>query len=243
LVRVHWTKSKLLEWKTFSDAERIARSDLMGFFKAMLVAPAIATAVLVCLILLRPEVLLEAGPLLAMWFVSPAVAWWLSRPILPTPVELTRKQLVFLRRSARKTWRYFETFVTEDDNWLPPDNVEMNPGEVIASRTSPTNIGMALLADLAAHDLGISRSPVCSTARKRRSARCRRWNIIEAIFSTGTTHELWNHLIRCTFRPSTAEILPDISMSLAAVSKNSSTPNTSGAYLRWPHRYAGHSAG
>ncbi len=41
-----------------------------------------------------------------------------------------------------------------DDNWLPPDNIQQNPSLVIASRTSPTNIGMALLADLAAYDFG-----------------------------------------------------------------------------------------
>ncbi len=154
LVRVHWTKSRLLEWKTSSDSERSARSDLRGFFQAMLVAPILASVVFLWLILLRPEVAWTAGPLLAMWFVSPAVAWWLSRPILPAPVKLTQKQYVFLRRLSRRTWRYFETFVTEDENWLPPDNVQMNHDEVIASRTSPTNIGMALLADLAAYDFG-----------------------------------------------------------------------------------------
>ncbi len=168
LVRVHWTKSKLLEWKTSSDAERSARSDMKGFFRAMLVAPTIAAATLVYLILLRPEVLLVAGLLLAMWIISPAVAWWLSRPILPTPVKLTMKQHIFLRRTARKTWRYFETFVTEEENWLPPDNVQMNPGEVIASRTSPTNIGMALLADLAAHDFGYI-SVACLLDRTRKT--------------------------------------------------------------------------
>lgn len=168
LVRVHWTKSNLLEWKTSSDAAHSARSDLTGFFRAMLVAPGIASATLICLILLRPEVLLVAGPLLAMWFVSPAFAWWLSRPIVPTPVKLSQKQHVFLRRTARKTWRYFETFVTEEENWLPPDNVQMNPGEVIASRTSPTNIGMALLADLAAHDFGYI-SAACLLDRTRKT--------------------------------------------------------------------------
>ena len=167
LVRVHWTKSKLLEWKTSGDTDRSARSDLKSFFRAMLVAPGIATVTLTCLILQRPQFLLVAGPLLGLWFVSPAVAWWLSRPIVPRPVNLTQTQHIFLRRMSRKTWRYFETFVTEDDNWLPPDNVQMNPGEVIASRTSPTNIGMALLADLAAYDFGyISASCLLDRTRK-----------------------------------------------------------------------------
>src|SRR5207248_258479 len=35
-----------------------------------------------------------------------------------------------------------------------PDNYQEPPAEAIASRTSPTNIGVALLADLAACDFG-----------------------------------------------------------------------------------------
>ena len=75
-----------------------------------------------------------------------------------------------LRRTARKTWRYFETFVTADDGWLPPDNYQESGGEPrLARRTSPTNIGMGLLSTLAAHDLGY-----LTTDRAARRARPRR---------------------------------------------------------------------
>ena len=65
-----------------------------------------------------------------------------------------QEQLIFLRRTARKTWHFFETFVTAQENWLPPDNFQEIPAPAIASRTSPTNIGLALLANLAARDFG-----------------------------------------------------------------------------------------
>ena len=55
---------------------------------------------------------------------------------------------------AHKTWRYFETFIGPEDHALPPDNVQLVPELTVAHRTSPTNIGMALLATLAAHDFG-----------------------------------------------------------------------------------------
>ena len=55
---------------------------------------------------------------------------------------------------ARRTWRFFETFVGAEDNWLPPDNFQEDPVPVIAHRTSPTNIGLLGLATVAAHDLG-----------------------------------------------------------------------------------------
>jgi hypothetical protein len=70
------------------------------------------------------------------------------------PVDLTRDQLAFLRRMARKTWHFFETFVTAEENWLPPDNFQEDPSPLVAARTSPTNIGLGLLANLAARDLG-----------------------------------------------------------------------------------------
>ena len=77
-----------------------------------------------------------------------------ASPLNPLAPDLTAEQLTFLRRTARKTWHFFETFVTAQENWLPPDNFQEVPVPTIASRTSPTNIGLALLANLAARDLG-----------------------------------------------------------------------------------------
>ena len=67
---------------------------------------------------------------------------------------MSAEQLTFLRRIARKTWHFFETFVTAQENWLPPDNFQEEPSPAVAARTSPTNIGLALLANLAARDFG-----------------------------------------------------------------------------------------
>ena len=154
LVRVHWTRRRLLEWRTSSDSERSASSDLVGFCRTMSVAPLTAALSLVTIAVVNPQTLAIASPFLIAWGASPAIAWWLSR-LIPLPVvRLNDPQRQFLRKMARRTWRYFEVFVTAEDNWLPPDNVHVNPREVIASRTSPTNIGMALLADLAAFDFG-----------------------------------------------------------------------------------------
>ena len=59
-----------------------------------------------------------------------------------------------LRLIARRTWRFFETFVTPTDNMLPPDNFQEDPKPVVAHRTSPTNIGLYLLSAVAARDFG-----------------------------------------------------------------------------------------
>jgi hypothetical protein len=67
---------------------------------------------------------------------------------------LTAEQNLFLRRLSRKTWAFFETFVGPQDHWLPPDNYQEHPVGVVAHRTSPTNMGLVLLANLSAYDLG-----------------------------------------------------------------------------------------
>ncbi len=161
LFRLHWSKRGLLEWRTSSESERGARADLVGFFRTMRVAPAVAfvAAILMMFKDINATLFLTL-PLLGLWLASPAIAWYLSRPIPIVPTRLSCDQQLFLRKLARKTWRYFETFVTAEDNWLPPDNVQVNPNQAIASRTSPTNIGMGLLADLAAFDFGY-----CTVAR------------------------------------------------------------------------------
>ena len=59
-----------------------------------------------------------------------------------------------LRRIARRTWLFFETFVATNEHGLPPDNYQDDPQPLIAHRTSPTNIGMYLLATVSARDFG-----------------------------------------------------------------------------------------
>ena len=95
-----------------------------------------------------------ASPILGLWFSSPAIAWWVSRRIRRREARLSFGQTIFLRKLARKTWAFFEEFVSLEDNWLPPDNYQEHPVEVIAHRTSPTNIGLYLLSNLTAYDFG-----------------------------------------------------------------------------------------
>jgi cellobiose phosphorylase len=155
LVRLLFTRKRLLEWQTASDAERTARSSLPGFYATMWIAPLVALGSGVFLAMTQPSQLLLTMPILGLWLASPWIAWRISQPIEPSALPQSKpRQLAFLRRTARKTWRFFETFVTAQDNWLPPDNFQEEPVPVVASRTSPTNMGLALLANLAASDFG-----------------------------------------------------------------------------------------
>ena len=73
-------------------------------------------------------VLMLPAPLLLLWFLSPSIAWWISQPRVPDVFEPTAAQTRFLRVLARQTWAFFDTHVGPADHWLPPDNVQEQPG-------------------------------------------------------------------------------------------------------------------
>ena len=145
---------RLLEWKPSSESNRNNRNDILTTFRLMWIAPLIVAGTGIALIALRPEVMVIAAPILWLWLVSPAIAWWISLPTAQREAKLTAGQCLFLRLVARKTWGYFETFVGPEDHWLPPDNFQEYRGVGVAHRTSPTNMGLGLLANLSAYDFG-----------------------------------------------------------------------------------------
>ncbi|MEP6636067.1 MAG: glucoamylase family protein [Acidobacteriota bacterium] len=145
---------RLLEWVTAAEAEGSARHDIAAFLRYMVPAELLAIETLILTLSVRPRALPYAAPFIIIWALSPLVAFWVSRGTPPAPREMTGEDLRFARLVARRTWRFFETFVGPEDNWLPPDNLQEDPKPVIAHRTSPTNIGMLLLSTLSAHDFG-----------------------------------------------------------------------------------------
>ena len=150
-MRMLFTRRGLLLWHMSSYTSRNARRTLIDFVKEMWVAPVMVLALALSL---NGSSLLFCAPVLLLWLLSPALAWWISLPLVSPVPDLSAEQRLFLRASARRTWRYFADFVGPEENWLPPDNFQEYPEPVIASRTSPTNIGMSLLADLSAYDFG-----------------------------------------------------------------------------------------
>lgn len=156
--RMQVSRRRLLEWNPSSEVDRALASrggsGLAASFRAMWPAPALAGGVAIHLAGSNPAALAVAGPILLLWFASPVIAWWVSRPLARRKSTLTVEQTLFLRRISRRTWAFFDTFVGPDDHWLPPDNTQKYRVAAVAHRTSPTNMGMALLANLSAYDFG-----------------------------------------------------------------------------------------
>lgn len=152
-VRMLFTRRGLMVWHMKSYTRRNARHTLSDFFVEMWIGPALAIG-MAFLLGISGEEWLYCVPVLLLWLLSPLLGWWISKPLLKPVRDLSNAQRVFLGSAARRTWRFFEEFVGPGDNWLPPDNFQEYPASTIARRTSPTNIGMSLLAHLAAYDFG-----------------------------------------------------------------------------------------
>ena len=136
-------------------------------------APAYALMLALTVSTIRPDLFVFACPFIFAWLLSPVIAWKISQPSITETKELSNRQKLFLRKLSRKIWSFFDAYIGAEDNWLPPDNIQQMPRFsslneklpldnsvskapeiVVAHRTSPTNIGLALLSCLAANDFG-----------------------------------------------------------------------------------------
>jgi len=154
LYRLGVSRRRLLEWTTASEVEASCSGKLSAHYKIMGACVASGLLVAGLLLVVQPSALLVAAPMLLAWAAGPLIAWWISLPYPCKAIAATGAEQRQLRRWARQTWHYFDTFGGEADHWLPPDHAQGDPPTTIAPRTSPTNIGLALLSGLTAYDLG-----------------------------------------------------------------------------------------
>jgi cyclic beta-1,2-glucan synthetase len=155
LYRVYVTRHNLLEWVTAAQSQSGSALSLGGIYHRMCGAVVLAIAAGALVTFARPESWLIAAPFVLLWALSPVAARWISLPPRTNREQLLSEDAVrLLRLTARRTWNFFETFVTSEDHDLPPDNFQEEPTPVVAHRTSPTNLGLYLLSTVAAHDFG-----------------------------------------------------------------------------------------
>jgi len=155
LFRLIVSRRNLLEWVTAAQAKVSLRLDLIGYYRQMAGGVAVAVVAALLVAWLEPGAWPVAAPFVMLWLLSPAIARWISLPTRAARLPpLSAADTRALRLVARRTWRFFETFVTAEDHMLPPDNFQEDPVPVIAHRTSPTNLGLYLLTVVAACDFG-----------------------------------------------------------------------------------------
>lgn len=154
IYRLLVSRRHLLEWTTAAQAATGQRPSLSAFYRQMSGALAIAVFAVFVSVISGSSTWPLAVPLALAWMASPALAKWISgSPSSDARLPVSDAEMRTLRLTARRTWRFFETFVTPADNMLPPDNFQEDP-DALAHRTSPTNIGLYLLSVVSARDLG-----------------------------------------------------------------------------------------
>ena len=155
LVRMAFTRRRLLEWVTAAQAKRLAGFAFENFLWPLRGATIVAIGATAIVLWLNPAGMAFAAPFIVLWWGSPIIARIISLPPRKTAREpVSQDDVLRLRPAGRRIWHFFETFVGAQDHWLPPDNFQETPQPIVAHRSSPTNFGLYLLAILAARDFG-----------------------------------------------------------------------------------------
>ena len=153
IYRIKISKQNLLEWVTSEDAERQNKNSLLTYYKILL------PNVIAGIILITVGITIQVVPFVIfgiLYLIAPTVTWHISREeVEELPLDkIDIKNVEYLKEVAKRTWKFFEDNINEENNFLPPDNYQEDRKERIAHRTSPTNIGLGLLSICSSYDLG-----------------------------------------------------------------------------------------
>ena len=152
LYRVCISHMNLLEWMTSEEAEKQAKSNITAYIKQMWFNIFIGTIEVACGIWANSIYRIVLG---VIWIIAPEVMWYISQKVNKIkPIEkLNSEEKEYLMEIGRKTWSFFEQYLTKENNYLIPDNYQEDRREKIVPRTSSTNIGLSLLAVISAYDM------------------------------------------------------------------------------------------
>lgn len=159
LYRVWVSGRRLLEWESAYITELRLQSGASRFGSEMLPGVFLSLALGYGLIALESPSIAFAVLFVILWVLSPIIATVVSAPIRSKVYNLRDADREYLRLIGWDTWRYFDELMTEERNYLPPDNIQLAPSSTVAERTSPTNIGLAFLSIVSALDLGFVSLP------------------------------------------------------------------------------------
>ncbi|MCA1179860.1 MULTISPECIES: glycoside hydrolase family 94 protein [unclassified Pantoea] len=154
LWRLGISRRNLSEWTSHSSDSDKGSSSVARFYKSMWMNVVSGMLLAVLTTLVGPHLLPIALPVTFLWCLTPLLMSWLSLQPVQKAFSPNQQQKRLLRQTSREIWAFFETFTTAHENWLPPDNYQEKPEPAVAHRTSPTNIGLSLMANLTAWDFG-----------------------------------------------------------------------------------------
>ena len=155
IYRMNISKQNLLEWMTSEEAERQSKNSLISYYKNL------STNWIVGLLLIILGTIYFKIPFFIfgiLFIIAPTIAWYVSQEEKEEKAinSLNKQDIDYCMEIAKRTWKFFEENINLENNFLPPDNYQEDRKEKIAHRTSPTNIGLGLLAVCSSYDLGFT---------------------------------------------------------------------------------------
>ncbi len=157
IYRMAISKRNLLQWTTAEEAEKNGKTDLFSYIKMMsinIIAGIIGIIIVWSNFNVVSTLLLNL--IFILWILSPVIAYYISKEEKPKAKvkELSNEEIEYVLEIGKKTWKFFETYMNKENNFLPPDNYQKDRNSIIVDRTSSTNIGLGLMSILSAYDLG-----------------------------------------------------------------------------------------
>lgn len=154
LYRVFVSHKHLLEWEPAERSERRSKNESRDYLRLFAPVMAVVLVALVAAAFLDRSTLFFSVPLAAVWCLSPWLVARVSRPSEDVSYQLSESNRRYLKTAAFDTWAFFHDYLRDEYNHLMPDNLQLIPSEVVAERTSPTNISLSMLSVISAYDLG-----------------------------------------------------------------------------------------
>ena len=155
LYRLMISHKNMLEWTTSEEAEKQTRTDLKTYYDTMFVNVifGIITIYVSCFYFNLFTLILGL-----LWIITPYIMCKISEINEEKQIEISEDDKKYLKDIAQKTWQFFKDYITEENNYLMPDNYQEDRRNIVVNRTSSTNIGLSLLAVIASYDMGFEKN-------------------------------------------------------------------------------------
>ena len=155
LYRLMISHKNMLEWTTSEEAEKQTKTDLKTYYDTMFVNVifGIITIYVSCLYFNLFTLILGL-----LWIITPYIMCKISEINEEKQIEINEDDKKYLKDIAQKTWQFFKDYITEENNYLMPDNYQEDRRNIVVNRTSSTNIGLSLLAVITSYDMGFEKN-------------------------------------------------------------------------------------
>ncbi|MDD2435526.1 MAG: glucoamylase family protein, partial [Bacilli bacterium] len=152
LYRMKISKKHLLNWVTADDAAKLVKTTLGNTIKQFWINNVVAIGLVISAIIFEDYQIMKI--VVAFIFASaPFIVYFLSKDLNQKEEELNQEDTDYLKDLALKTWNYFKDYLTEEDNYLIPDNYQEKRDIKTDNKTSPTNIGLSLVSVISAFEM------------------------------------------------------------------------------------------